>query len=399
MSWALGSQTIESVLLTRLRYLGDIVMSTVLIDVLKRGAPDLVVGYLCEDDYADVLQGRRGLDHLHRLGAGRHGGDAQARATQGGGFGGARGTAGTILDLRRTSYDLAVDLFFNPRSAWLLKLAGIPQRIGGTTRWRGRLYTHRVMRSDVEARHPGFDLLAPGGLGEHLCRLAPLTQVETGLDFPTWLQATHTSGELMPRLDRPAVRAQGDPSSQGGADPLAGLGLNADNPYILLAPCATWPSKEWPLEQWAALTVLLVEQSDLPLVVLVAPGRDDHWSGLSGLIPPGRGGLLPVLPLDQALALTAGALALITVDGGIMHAAVAYNVPTVALFGPTDPGIWFPYEGGGPFRVLARAPHCHPCDLHVCPQFICLPELEPDDVLRTLSGLLGSAGPAGRGRS
>jgi ADP-heptose:LPS heptosyltransferase len=32
--------------------------------------------------------------------------------------------------------------------------------------------------------------------------------------------------------------------------------------------------------------------------------------------------------------------------------SVAFGVPTVGLFGPTDPAIWFPYESLGPFRVV-----------------------------------------------
>lgn len=71
-----------------------------------------------------------------------------------------------------------------------------------------------------------------------------------------------------------------------------------------------------------------------------------------------------------------------------MHAAVGFGIPTLALFGPTDPKIWFPYMESGPFRVLARAPHCHPCDLHECREFICLPDLEPVAVLDALDSLM-----------
>jgi ADP-heptose:LPS heptosyltransferase len=72
---------------------------------------------------------------------------------------------------------------------------------------------------------------------------------------------------------------------------------------------------------------------------------------------------------------------LIAVDGGVMHAAVGLQVPTLALFGPTDPRLWFPYEDSGPFRVLATRPPCHPCDRHACDAFICLPDLAPATVV------------------
>jgi ADP-heptose:LPS heptosyltransferase len=99
---------------------------------------------------------------------------------------------------------------------------------------------------------------------------------------------------------------------------------------------------------------------------------------------------LPELELPEVLDRLAGAAGLVTVDGGIMHAAVALRVPTLALFGPTDPGLWFPYEASGPFRVLATRPACHPCHLHACPAFVCLPELQPGAVADAAVDLFGS---------
>lgn len=387
MSWSLNGKPLGSVLLTRLRYLGDIVMSTVLIEALKRGDPELRIGYLCEDEHAFVLVDHPGIERLHRLQTKRTGKDAQARISGRDSSGAARSTLQTIGDLRQARYDLAVDLFFNPRSAWLLKLAGIPQRIGGTRKLRGRLFSHRVLRDEVSTQHPDFNNIAPGGLGEHLCRLAPLTQVESGLDFISWLTTQFEPGELKPTL---AVTGDDGTLEQR----LARLGIGAGQPYLLLAPCATWPSKEWPVANWSELITILLERTEMPLVVMVAPGKEDDWCELAARIPRQRGGLLPGMPLPEALALTAGARALVTVDGGIMHAAVGLDVPTVALFGPTDPDIWFPYTGSGPFRVLARAPHCHPCDLHECPAFVCLPDLEPTVVWEELETLLEQTPPA-----
>ena len=390
MSWMLDGRPIGSVLLTRLRYLGDIVMSTVLVEVLRRGDPDLRIGYLCEDDHASVLAGHPGIDRLHRLRVANAGGDAKVRVGRAVRSSASRSTPGTIGDLRRASYDLAVDLFFNPRSAWLLKLAGIPLRIGGTRNWRGRLYTHQVLREEVAEEHADFNRNAPGGLGEHLCRLAPLTHVESGQDFAAWLPTQFGLGDLKPRLAPPE-------NGSLAREWLAALGIEPGKPYLLLAPCATWPSKEWPVDRWNELVPHLLARTDLPLVVLVAPGRESAWVGLAARIPRDRGGVLPALSLPEALAVTGSARALLTVDGGIMHAAVGLGVPTLALFGPTDPDIWFPYSGSGPFRVLARVPHCHPCDLHECPAFICLPDLESAVVWEALDSLLGESLPLREG--
>ena len=361
-------------------------MSTVLVEVLRRGDPDLRIGYLCEDDHASVLAGHPGIDRLHSLRVARMGGDAKVRVGRMVRSPASRSTLETIRDLRRASYDLAVDLFFNPRSAWLLKLAGIPLRIGGTRKWRGRLYTQQVLREEVSAEHSDFNRSVRGGLGEHLCRLAPLTHVESGLGFAAWLPTQFSRDDLKPRLAPPE-------NGSLARECLATLGIDPGKPYLLLAPCATWPSKEWPADRWNELVPQLLERTDLPLVVLVAPGRESAWVGLAARIPRDRGGVLPALSLAEALAVTCSARALLTADGGIMHAAVGLGVPTLALFGPTDPDIWFPYAASGPYRVLALAPYCHPCDLHECPAFICLPDLEPAAVWEALDSLLGEPLP------
>ena len=166
---------------------------------------------------------------------------------------------------------------------------------------------------------------------------------------------------------------------------LKGLGATPGR-YVLLAPGATWPSKEWPLGHWRRLADALVADGRT-VVVLQPPGRPVVADALAPVLPGGRGGVLPTLALAEALQAVGAAAAVVSVDGGIMHAAVGMGRPTVALFGPTDPGLWFPYEGLGPFRVLATRPACHPCHRHTCDEFICLPDLTPDRVRAALDDL------------
>jgi ADP-heptose:LPS heptosyltransferase len=180
---------------------------------------------------------------------------------------------------------------------------------------------------------------------------------------------------------------------------LEALGIDPVRPYLLLAPNATWPSKEWPEARWRELALLLLREVPWPVVLLEAPGRPGDWTGVAQAIPAGRGGALAPLQLSEALAVAGAAKVLVTVDGGLMHAAVAMGTPTVALFGPTDPGIWFPYQGGGPFGVLATAPHCHPCDLHECPEFICMPELPAPSVVAEVARVLESSTDVTEGES
>ncbi|MFH2053384.1 MAG: glycosyltransferase family 9 protein [bacterium] len=384
MTWTMGGRTLRSVLVTRLRYLGDIVMSTVVLEALRAGDPGLRLGYLCEAVHGPVLERIPGLDRIHLLDSRRRGADARARGSHPDRVSAGVGTLGSVLALRSARYDLACDLFFNPRSAWLLWSAGMPLRIGGSAGWRRRLYTHTVRPEDLSPTHRGIlRTLAPGGLGDHLCRLAPLRHVETGLPFLDWLDQAGPGRPLRPRL-----RGSGSPDRHPAA--LTALGISPGEDYLVLAPGATWATKEWPLEGWRELISLLAKAGRGPLAVVLPPGKEAVWAPLAGTIPAGCGGLLPGLPLGEVLDVISGATGVVSVDGGIMHAAVGLGRPTVGLFGPTDPGVWFPYEEAGPFRVLAVRPDCHPCNLHVCDRFVCLPELTAGQVARTLEQVLAA---------
>lgn len=386
MTWRLGQRPLRRVLVTRLRYLGDIVMSTVVLEALRHGDPGLEIGYLCEAGHAPVLVGQPGLSRIHALGSRRRGGDARVRRESvPGEVAGvtACGTVGVWRQLREARYDLAVDLFFNPRSAWLLKGAGIPRRLAGPAGSRGWLYTHQS-GEPAAARHPGWSAAAPGGLGDHLARLTPLTHEESGLDFVAWfLKRGHRA---CPRLGaRPGGRAR-------AAAVLRSVGLDDEAPLLVLIPGATWPTKRWPTSHWRELAGALAAAWSGNLAVLTPPGPPLPDVAPAPVLPAGRGAVLPALPLGDVLDLLSASRGVVAVDGGLMHAAVALGVPTVALFGPTDPRLWFPYEGAGPFRVLATRPACHPCDLHTCDAFICLPELRPEAVLSAALPLFGSDG-------
>lgn len=398
MSWLLEGRPIRSLLVSRQRYLGDLVMASVVPQVLRAGDPELRIGMLCEAPFGPVLANQADLDRLHLLVRQRRGSDARARGIGGpnlqppsSGANGPRvslsqGSWDLIRRLRAARYDVAVDLFFNPWSAWLLWLAGIPRRIGGTPKWRRRLYTHTVRRGDRQVQRSGLEAIAPGGLAEHLCRLAPLTHEESGLPFLDWLVREQGGRVISPALADP----QPSPDARRA---LESFGVSwretSDSPgYLLLVPGATWRAKEWPAQRWRELIDLLAARTPLRLLVLVPPVGAERWAQLGRAIPAGRGGLLPGMGLPEVLDVLAGAQGVVAVDGGVMHAAVGLRRPTVGLFGPTDPDIWFPYEPSGPFRVLATRPACHPCDLHDCGQFICLPDLEAEEVAATISDLV-----------
>jgi len=203
-----------------------------------------------------------------------------------------------------------------------------------------------------------------------LCRLAPLRHVESDLNFLDWLESRYSTGELKPQLN-------------------AQMKIGTEGPYLVLAPGATWTAKEWPLSKWLDLVVALLEVPGPSIKILAPPGREDEWARPWAENKNTRLEVMPSMSLADVKNRLANAAGLITVDGGVMHMAVALGIPTLAIFGPTDPDIWFPYEKMGPYRVLALKPECHPCHRHQCDEFICLPELATGQVFQAAQELFG----------
>ena len=72
-------------------------------------------------------------------------------------------------------------------------------------------------------------------------------------------------------------------------------------------------------------------------------------------------------------------------DSGLMHIAGALNIPTVAIFGSTNPATTSPT--GEQSVVVYKGAPCSPCLKETCPtDFRCMDMISVDDVYNTISG-------------
>lgn len=149
--------------------------------------------------------------------------------------------------------------------------------------------------------------------------LAPLRAV--GID------TADTSTIVVPT---PAQRAE-------AAAIMAALGL-ADG-FWALHPGAGKRQNAWPAARFAELARRAAAAGHR---VLVLHGPADG-AALAAFSPPAPGvDVAPPCPVGTTAALLERADRLLCNDTGVMHVAGALRVPTLALFGPTDPALWKP---------------------------------------------------------
>jgi len=99
-------------------------------------------------------------------------------------------------------------------------------------------------------------------------------------------------------------------------------------------------------------------------------------SAVPGAIKTPRMGIARLGALIKRLSVLVG------VDSGPKHLAVMQGIPTVTLFGPTDPRIWDPMTQK--HRVIFMDLPCSPCRDKKCSGNPCMSEIRPEAVVETI---------------
>lgn len=360
-----------SILIVRLRLVGDVVFTTPIIAALRRRYPDARLVYVVENAAAPIVAGNPHLNDVviapHRRGLGRLADDwSLARR------------------LRRERFDIALDLHGGPRSAWLTWASRAPIRVGYDVPGRSWMYTRVVHRPrELRARH----------------------SVENQWDL---LRAVDPAFDAPPDRDRNRVEIAPDPrAARAIAARIIGWHVPADGRILVVHVSAGNPFRRWPESAFAELAVNLVRGGTNRWVVLTGGPSDRaattrvlegarHAAGdACARLIDGES-----LSLGDLRALCERADLYVGGDSGPLHLASASDVPIVALFGPTLPARSAPWRPDAlPAETIdVGALPCRPCDQRVCApgDFRCLTTLTAADVSAAAERVLARQGERSR---
>lgn len=260
--------------------------------------------------------------------------------------------------IRSLHFDMAV-LFQNAFEAALIpRLAGIKIRVGYNTDGRGFLLSHSVVR--------GTEVLKLHQVEYYLTLLRGL-----GWDAPTRDPALRAGSESVTR-----VRAL-----------LSSKGIEDGDLLVGLSPGAAYgPAKRWPVERFAAIGNRAILEWGARVVVIGTEKEKDLGETLISATAPGAVNLCGMTGLGEALALIKRCQLFVSNDSGLMHVAAALDVPTVAIFGSTNPVATGPR--GKNARIVKQDMECSPCLKPECPVgYRCLLSVQAGDVWREMEDL------------
>ncbi len=111
---------------------------------------------------------------------------------------------------------------------------------------------------------------------------------------------------------------------------------------VALHPGSGSAAKNWPVEKWRQLAgKLLAANPEVKLAIIGGEADAAAVSALRGLAAS-RIVLWENLPLPELARRLAGARLYLGHDTGISHLAAAAGVPSLLLFGPSNPSVWAP---------------------------------------------------------
>jgi lipopolysaccharide heptosyltransferase I len=336
---------VTRLLVVRLGSLGDLVHTLPAVAALRRAHPEAEIDWLVDGVHEEFLTLVPPISSVVTL-SGR--------------------TVGAWLDVRRRlrarRYDVAADFQGLVKSAALARLSGARRVMG---------FDRRALREPAAAFFYGerVDVGARGHVIEKNQRLAGALGAEPGpLEFP--LRA----------IDSEAARA---------------VEAQVGRAYALMNPGAAWPNKRWPPDRFGRLAHWLHTHHGLRSVVLWGPGEGAAAEAVAASSNDAAV-VAPETRLPDLVAIARGAGLIVSGDTGPMHIAAAVGVPTVALFGPSNPARNGPWRSDDVSLSRYESCACHYQRRCRRPGTWCLETIELEDVMRAVDRRLEGSTTARR---
>lgn len=162
-----------------------------------------------------------------------------------------------------------------------------------------------------------------------------------------------------------------------------------NNPYIVFVPDASVAAKRWPAERFAEVA-RFCEESGFDVVLLGGKDGRETAEVISGVLTRCLN-LSGKTSLTESAVIVKGARLVLSGDTGLIHVAQLLEVPTVALFGPSDPKKW--HRNHRLNIMVSAGVTCSPCSrfgtLPMCQYgFRCMQTMSVAMVVEAVSELL-----------
>ena len=315
-------QTYQNILVNALVNLGDVVLTTSAIALLRKAYPGACITMLVRPVVRQAVENNPVIDDVILF-------DYKAKENSFGKM------WAMVQELRRRHFDLSISFDRKLRPALLAWLAGIPVRVGPDRVFDDK--PSRVTWLYTDTIHIAHNL-------------------ETNLQAETY-QAIVRGFTGLDGHEKP-VFARITPEAGAEADALLAQLPDAQK-RIALCVKGTFPLKTWPKEYFVDVVDRLAAKYDAAFFVVGAPGDRAYADEVIAAMHHPVKNFCGDTSLVSLAALLGKSDLLVTVDTGATHIAATTGVPMVTMYGCTSPKRWHPINENA--VVFTSDEPCCPC--------------------------------------
>lgn len=327
---------IKKILLIRLRRIGDVILTTPAISALRQGIPTASISYVVEKPYRELVDGNPNLDKVIVL-------EKKQRL---------RDFLKLIRLIRKEKYDVVLDFHGGPRASLITLLSRAKLKVGYRIKYKNFIYNVKLPRSPKEGHFHSV---------ENHINLVKALGVDVKSLPPLYLpQGQETEVEKVKKFI--------EENSLVGSKIIT-IHISAGNAF-----------RNWGVDNLVQLTNLLARRPDVNVVLL---GTSEDQKAEEEILKKSTASLLSLvgrLNLREVKELISHSSLFVGPDSGPMHIAASTSTPIVALFGPTLPANFAPWQAKA--FVVEKELNCRPCKQRNCifKDFRCLRSIEPEEV-------------------
>jgi heptosyltransferase II len=339
--------SIRKILIRSVNWIGDAVMTTPAISVIREHFPHAEITILANVLVSQLFSHHPGIDNIITF-------DRQGKHQ------GVSGRIRLAAELRKHAFDLAIIFPNSFDSALVPWLAGIPAKIGKCSDGRTLLLSGRY--NTVKG-------------------LAVCHEVEYYLNLIRYFGITGS-------CTQPHLFSTSEEVSRASAL-LTEYGIQSNDFVLGINPGASYGSaKRWYPDRFAHVARRLADEWSAKVVIFGGPDEAAIAADIESRLEGTSVNMAGRTSVRELMALIKRCNFFITNDSGPMHIAAAYNVPLVAIFGSTD------HTGTSPYNcravVVRNDVECAPCKLRECPtDHRCMTGVTEESVTSAALELLG----------
>ena len=329
----------KNILVNALVNLGDVVLTTSALALIKKNFPDTRITMLVKSVVKDAVIDSPVVDDVIVL-------DYKAKENS---FSKMREL---IKDIRRRNFDLAISFDRKLRPALITFLARIPRRVCPSKVFDDNKSRVTLLYTDV---------------------------IEITHDLDKTLQA-ETYQEIVRKFFK--IEGHAEPVFPNKLSPVADELLNRLTPArfkIALCVKGTFPLKTWSKEYFAEVVRELRQRYDAAFFIVGAPSDRTYADEVIATCGGGIENFCGETSLTDLANLFRRADLFITVDTGATHIAATTGVKMVTMYGCTSPDRWHPINPNA-VALTSREPCC-PCTKKICAEPHCLQNVTPAQVI------------------